>query len=539
MRRRVAIALVVLSIVWVIGFVVSIIVNFIVFDEFDAYGEVPIPGTGTVQLPAGDVTISFHSRYPKGISPEDVPIPIPDGLEVTITPPSGLPEPDMTDVTKGDRSCGTRNSDGHCTVKTAHIHRAGNYTVTTNANVTSFPNPRVAFGRPSQFWFVTWLFGCLFLVTAVSGMGLRAGARRRLRNASRSDAALLASGERVRGVLKSFRATKDTVRSRGWTPSRPELLDAPIFELKVELELPDRGAVVGHNEQPVPLTAVPNLAIGRELSCAVDPARPAHRFVVDWNVMISGHSGGGFREAPAGAGLPSWPREPKLVAALNPRPTVGASVWTVVKVTAIGVLAAVILGHGDVRTFVAVFAVALLWAALPHALHLRFDRTHTPEERAALAAEFESTRERNGFVARTAKDKGEVLRTGADARAVITTVEDTRNTDEDLGRLVYLELEVTVGADRPYGMRTGEYVRSVVSAGKRPGIWVTSLAVGRELSVRVDPANRQRVAVDWEKSARLHQAPAVRLRILAQQLAAREISDVEYTAQREKIIADT
>jgi hypothetical protein len=202
-------------------------------------------------------------------------------------------------------------------------------------------------------------------------------------------------------------------------------------------------------------------------------------------------------------------------------------------------LAAVILGHGDVRTFVAVFAVALLWAALPHALHLRFDRTHTPEERAALAAEFESTRERNGFVARTAKDKGEVLRTGADARAVITTVEDTRNTDEDLGRLVYLELEVTVGADRPYGMRTGEYVRSVVSAGKRPGIWVTSLAVGRELSVRVDPANRQRVAVDWEKSARLHQAPAVRLRILAQQLAAREISDVEYTAQREKIIADT
>jgi hypothetical protein len=45
--------------------------------------------------------------------------------------------------------------------------------------------------------------------------------------------------------------------------------------------------------------------------------------------------------------------------------------------------------------------------------------------------------------------------------------------------------------------------------------------------------------VDWEKSARLHQAPAVRLRILAQQLAAREISDVEYTAQREKIIADT
>jgi hypothetical protein len=45
--------------------------NLFVFDEFDAYGEVPIPGTGTLHLPAGDVTICFHGVYPEGVSTEN------------------------------------------------------------------------------------------------------------------------------------------------------------------------------------------------------------------------------------------------------------------------------------------------------------------------------------------------------------------------------------------------------------------------------------------------------------------------------------
>jgi hypothetical protein len=105
-----------------------------------------------------------------------------------------------------------------------------------------------------------------------------------MRTASNMSAAeLLASGQRVRGVLKSFAATGDTMRSRGVTASRPEFLDYPYYALEVELQFPNQAGVEGRNRQPVPLAEVPNLVIGRELNCVVDPADPANRFIVDWS----------------------------------------------------------------------------------------------------------------------------------------------------------------------------------------------------------------------------------------------------------------
>jgi hypothetical protein len=98
-----------------------------------------------------------------------------------------------------------------------------------------------------------------------------------------SAAAILASGQRVPAVLKSFAATGTTPRSLGRTPSRPELIDAPHYLLEVELHFPNLGPVDGRAVQPVPLTEVPNLAIGLRLTCAVDQADPSHRFVVDWD----------------------------------------------------------------------------------------------------------------------------------------------------------------------------------------------------------------------------------------------------------------
>jgi hypothetical protein len=98
-----------------------------------------------------------------------------------------------------------------------------------------------------------------------------------------SAAALLASGQRVPGVLKSFAATGTTPRSLGRTPSRPELIDAPHYILEVELQFPNLAPVTGRAAQPVPTARVPNLAIGLKLACVVDPADPAHRFVVDWD----------------------------------------------------------------------------------------------------------------------------------------------------------------------------------------------------------------------------------------------------------------
>ncbi len=96
-----------------------------------------------------------------------------------------------------------------------------------------------------------------------------------------SAADLLASGQRVKGVLKSFADTGSTPRSLGKAPSRPELLDDPLDIFDVDLQFPNLAPVDGQSVQRVPRSRVPNLAIGLELDCVVDPADPSHRFVVD------------------------------------------------------------------------------------------------------------------------------------------------------------------------------------------------------------------------------------------------------------------
>jgi len=46
---------------------------------------------------------------------------------------------------------------------------------------------------------------------------------------------------------------------------------------------PRRDGPLAQNTQPVSLAQVPRLAIGLQLPCAVDPADPSRRFVVDWD----------------------------------------------------------------------------------------------------------------------------------------------------------------------------------------------------------------------------------------------------------------
>ncbi len=280
-----------LLVVSVVGFVASIVMDMFI-DDYKDYGEVPIPGSQRLHLPAGDVVVSFHAVMPGANEGERTdPIPKPQNLELVITPPSGVAQPSVTEkIGSGTAD----NSEVHRPMKVVHIPAAGDYTIATNApeaslrftldgKVRAFVNPRLSFGHDSPFGFLPWLFGGLFVV------GLAGGGTtfyRGLRSSSDAEPIsgpdLLASGQRVRGVLKSFTATGETPRSRGFTPSRPEFLDYPYYALVVELQLPNLAPVVGRNRQPVPLTEVPNLAIGRELNCAVDPADPAGLFIVDW-----------------------------------------------------------------------------------------------------------------------------------------------------------------------------------------------------------------------------------------------------------------
>ncbi len=48
-------------VVSVAGFIVTLVLNAFFLDKYDAYGEVAIPGSGSVHLPAGDVTVSLHT----------------------------------------------------------------------------------------------------------------------------------------------------------------------------------------------------------------------------------------------------------------------------------------------------------------------------------------------------------------------------------------------------------------------------------------------------------------------------------------------
>lgn len=135
-------------------------------------------------------------------------------------------------------------------------------------------------------------------------------------------------------------------------------------------------------------------------------------------------------------------------------------------------------------------------------------RNPTPEAREAARAQIVARRDAlrgeqaesgpgRGTVAhRASKGKAAVLRDGAPGTAVITFIADG-NRGNDSTHLVYLELDVSVGGPAPYPVRTGEYLTAASTGTVSPG---------RELVVKVDRADPQRVAVDWDQSLRLRRA---------------------------------
>ncbi|MDG5481288.1 hypothetical protein [Mycolicibacterium gadium] len=284
--------------VWILLPVVGV-VGAIVFgllaalsDDYKAYGEVPIPGSERLHLPEGDVMISFHAIMPD-VQNYEKQMPLPQNLELVITAPSGAEQPTVSEDL-GSTFAG--DSEAHRQVKVAHIVVAGDYTITTNGTDNPSVSPRLSFGHGNHYKLLLWIsIGLAVFGGAISTRAMKrrahtasdAGGRPDVSDAGgRPDvsvADLLSSGQRVRGVLRAFRDTGATMRSQGLTPSRQEFLDYPYYALKVELRLPDRPPVTGRIQQPVPPTEVPNLAVGRELNCAVDPADPKQRFVVDFS----------------------------------------------------------------------------------------------------------------------------------------------------------------------------------------------------------------------------------------------------------------
>ncbi|MGV0717201.1 SHOCT domain-containing protein [Mycolicibacterium sp. XJ662] len=141
-------------VVGAVGVIATLVLNVYVLDDYDAYGEVPIPGSDEIPLPAGDVTVSFHTTI-TGPPTSEFPIP---RISVSIEPPDGSPDPV---VIESIGSTTTVNSDTHVRVWTAEIAAGGTYRVTTDGDVDGYLSPRLAFGHGSSHGWLLWVFGGL------------------------------------------------------------------------------------------------------------------------------------------------------------------------------------------------------------------------------------------------------------------------------------------------------------------------------------------------------------------------------------------
>ncbi len=142
-----------------VGFVLVLVLNAFVFDEYDAYGEVPIPGASSLDLPAGDVTVTFHTVLIGG-SGAGLPVP---ALKYRITGPSGT-DPELTE---DYGSTTTVNNDARVRIGYLHVPADGTYQIRVDGNVGAYLNPTLAFGHGSRYGSMPWIMGAIFGVAVV------------------------------------------------------------------------------------------------------------------------------------------------------------------------------------------------------------------------------------------------------------------------------------------------------------------------------------------------------------------------------------
>jgi hypothetical protein len=147
-----------LMVVAVPGFIATLVLNAFFLDHYDTYGEVPVPGSASLHLPKGEVTISFHTVVMGGSNGGGLPVP---PLGVTFGPPDGVAQPT---VTENIGSTTTVNNDAHVRVWVAQVPADGTYNITTEGQVNGFIAPQLAFGHSSQVGFLVWVFVGMFAV---------------------------------------------------------------------------------------------------------------------------------------------------------------------------------------------------------------------------------------------------------------------------------------------------------------------------------------------------------------------------------------
>ncbi|MEB3020829.1 SHOCT domain-containing protein [[Mycobacterium] crassicus] len=193
-----------------VGFVVALTLNAFLLDRYNAYGEVPIPGSGSVHLPAGEVTVSLHTRVIS--SPTGGGLPVPP-LSMRVQSPDGAVQPVI------EESIGvttTVNNDSRRRLWRMQVVEAGEYRITTDGEVGGFIAPRLAFGHSSAYGSLVWLFPAVFGFGVLGLIGARWWRRRRrarpwATNGHDQGTVLSPDGEGVRiEQLKTITALRDS-----------------------------------------------------------------------------------------------------------------------------------------------------------------------------------------------------------------------------------------------------------------------------------------------------------------------------------------
>lgn len=202
----------------VAGVISALLISAFVLDKYNAYGEVPIPGSSRLHLPAGEVTISFHTRIIGSTNGLGLPVP---QLHLTVVPPTGVAQPE---VAENIGSTTTVNNDARIRVWVAQIAEGGDYDITTDGNVSAFISPRLAFGYSSSP--NRWIWG----FTAVFGVGVLGLVIAAVRAAR--------VGTRARKVVRAELPDPNPV-----TPHSPPDEGVRLEQLKTIAALRDSGAL--------------------------------------------------------------------------------------------------------------------------------------------------------------------------------------------------------------------------------------------------------------------------------------------------------
>ncbi|MDT5184725.1 MAG: hypothetical protein QOI29_2883 [Mycobacterium sp.] len=107
----------------------------------DLYGDVPIPGSGTVHLPPGNVDVTLRSQRPDDDAHA---IRVPP-LSIRISGPDGTPQPELIESRRA--KCVNSDCDIQTRIWVVRVLREGDYHVTIDGEVYGPYQPTLAFGH--------------------------------------------------------------------------------------------------------------------------------------------------------------------------------------------------------------------------------------------------------------------------------------------------------------------------------------------------------------------------------------------------------